>query len=79
MTIKGRSNSAALPLGLFRAKISSPVETGPKMAACWENRGLNVKLWFRNPQKAHSASFDVFYVKIGECVLAVDERKNPKK
>ena len=49
MTIKGRSNPAALPLGRFRAKMS---KRGPKWQF-WENRGQNVKLWFRNPQKAH--------------------------
>ena len=33
---------------------SENVETGPKNGDfLGENRGLNVKLWFRNPQKAH--------------------------
>ena len=50
MTIEGRSNSAALPLGRFRAKIR---RKGAQNGGFWENGGLNVKLWFRNPQKAH--------------------------
>ena len=53
MTIKDRSRLAALPLGRFRAKISKSRRNGAQNGFFWENRGLNVKLWFRNPQKAH--------------------------
>ena len=52
MTIKGRSNSAALPLDRFQASISKSRRNGAQKWRFW-GRGLNVKLWFRNPQKAH--------------------------
>jgi len=33
-------------------KNPGPVEMGPKMAVLGENRGPNLRYWFRDPQKA---------------------------
>jgi len=53
MTIKGRLQVRVLPLGGFRAKISKSRRNVAQNDGFWGNGGLNVKLWFQNPQKAH--------------------------
>ena len=63
-------------------KFLSPVEMGPKNGGFGKNGGVNLRYWFRDPQKRTSlrgkASSDVFGVKIGACVSAVAFLKNPK-
>jgi len=50
-TIKGRLLSSRLMLKPFSDEKNCPVEMGPENDLFWENRGPNVRYWFRDPQK----------------------------
>ena len=81
-TIKGRLLSSGRMLKPFSGeKILKSRRNGPKNGGFGENGGRNLRFWFRDPQKASfrgTASFDVFYVKIGARVSAVAFLKNQK-
>jgi len=86
MTFKGRLQGACpiLKLLIFQRKVFKYSQNWAPNSV-FGKRGVEVKFWFCNPEKAHPCakphllSFSVFLRQCRGGVLAVDERKNPKK
>ena len=64
-------------------KILSPVEMGPQNGIFWGNGGLNLRYWFRDPQKAlplaETRRLTYFWVKMGARLSAFVKNPPHKK